>query len=98
MHIAADMGNAATASVLIEKGAADVEAHDAEGNTPLHLALEMGHAEVASLLLAKGAQRASKNHRGQSAESMVEKIKWHTDRYQAVSRILRTELRRRAWF
>lgn len=54
LHFAAQVGDVASAALLVDAGAALNDAA-ADGNTPLVLATFSGHGEVARLLLARGA-------------------------------------------
>jgi len=54
LHYAATSGHKEVAELLITKGA-DVNAKNADSNTPLHSAIRAGHKDVAELLIAKGA-------------------------------------------
>ncbi|MEZ5420503.1 MAG: ankyrin repeat domain-containing protein, partial [Vicinamibacterales bacterium] len=54
LHFAAQVGDVASAAVLVEAGA-PVDEAAADGNTPLVLAAFSGHGDVARLLLGRGA-------------------------------------------
>jgi ankyrin len=60
LHIAAKQGNTRIAAVLLHHGA-DVNAEDAQGNTPLHLSRSL---EMSSMLLHYGARLDSSNAAG----------------------------------
>ena len=55
LHFAAGLGDTALAAVLIDDGAADVDAADAAGKTPLFVATMHRHEAVVDLLLSRGA-------------------------------------------
>jgi ankyrin repeat protein len=59
-------GDKRRVSLLLKVGA-DVEARDADGQTPLLLASEGGHASVVRTLLAKGANIDAEDARGRTA-------------------------------
>ena len=57
LHLAAVLGYAASARVLIEQGKADLESRTGfTEHTPLHSAAESDHVEMVKLLLDSGAQ------------------------------------------
>jgi ankyrin repeat protein len=54
LHVAASLGHADIAALLLEQGAA-VDAKDRQSQTPLHHAAAGGHAALAELLVEHGA-------------------------------------------
>ena len=66
LHIAASVGNADVAEMLIKHGA-EVDAVNKEGDRPLHLAAETGNLPTVLCLLGHGAQVDSSGWRGSSA-------------------------------
>jgi ankyrin len=54
-HVAAQLGNVKALEVVLQAGA-DVQARNAQGQSPLHLACISGHPAVIKLLLDKGAK------------------------------------------
>eukprot|EP00903_Cladosiphon_okamuranus_P019236 g17689.t1 len=61
LHVAANEGQDAVASLLLEKGA-DKDALDFDGRTPLAWAVDEGHLAVAETLLAAGADINRRGH------------------------------------
>lgn len=53
------------------KGGAEIDAADAEGNTPLMLACGGGHGRLVKLLVRKGAKLAALNASGKTAEQLA---------------------------
>lgn len=60
LHLAADQGATALASLLIEKGAA-TNAKDDREDTPLHRAAGGGYDDIAQLLIDRGAELTARN-------------------------------------
>ncbi len=65
LHVAAEQGDNAFATGLLELGAA-VDARDSGGATPLFLACEAGHAAVVATLLGAGADALLANAAGEA--------------------------------
>jgi ankyrin repeat protein len=63
LHLAAENGHTSVARLLIEKGHADRNAPNREGDTPLHLAAYHGHIDLVQLLVSRGADPTLKNGR-----------------------------------
>ncbi len=52
VHQAAGNGNSSVLNQILNRDAAQTNARDQAGNTPLHLACEKGHTDAANLLLS----------------------------------------------
>jgi len=61
-------------STLIEYGAADVNAKDEDGNTPLIITVQRGHDDWADALLNLGANVSTKNDQGVSALDLARQL------------------------
>jgi ankyrin repeat protein len=59
---------------LLLKHGADINAKDANGNTPLHLAAEWGDPEIVSALLARGADARAVNLAGQTPLALIQSL------------------------
>ena len=55
LHLAAQSGHTAVASLLLSKSASQIHVKDRRGRTGLHLAAAQGHIDMVSLLLGQGA-------------------------------------------
>jgi len=64
IHDAAQQGDLAQVTALLEGNRQLVSSKDIDGNTPLHLAVMGGHKEVEALLLAREAGVNAKNNTG----------------------------------
>jgi ankyrin repeat protein len=73
LHWAADSGHLDMTELLIESGA-DVNAVDAEGNSPIHLAAEHSFADVCNMLLLGGADLQLTNNQGMTPLQLVKHI------------------------
>ena len=51
LHLAVDSGSLATVELLVESGAADVNALNDTGDSPLHGAVVAGQLDIAKLLV-----------------------------------------------
>ncbi len=77
----------AIATILLDAGA-NINAKDAEGNTPLHIAAKKGYASKVQYLLSRGANPAIKNNQGQLPVDLV------PEPNQALRRLLLTAIHR----
>ena len=71
LNTVAAMGGSEAVAFLIEHGGADVNATDAEGNTPLHYAASWVCLDVARVLVAAGASAEASNSAGQTPIASV---------------------------
>lgn len=60
-------GKPLVAEGLVANGKVNLDARNAEGETPLHRAVEKGMRELASLLLKAGARAAARSNSGETA-------------------------------
>ena len=65
IHVAAQLGDVARVKAFLKQGI-DVNAKNANGDTPLHSAVRGGYEDIAELLIAKGADINAKNNQGQA--------------------------------
>lgn len=65
LHRAAKEGDADTVQALLASGT-DINARDANGNTPLHAAAGYGHTELVRTLIRAGADVNASNERGRT--------------------------------
>ncbi|XP_062517972.1 serine/threonine-protein phosphatase 6 regulatory ankyrin repeat subunit A-like isoform X2 [Corticium candelabrum] len=77
LHYAASIGHLASCKVLVEYGA-NVNAFDAEMNTPLHLAAQSGNVQLVHYLLCQRADKSVETSYGLTALQMAE-AGGHTD-------------------
>ena len=89
LHFATAENRVENALILLNAGA-DVDAKDADGNTPLHYAV-WGREDVVTLLLRHGADMSLKNKDGYTAEDFA-----NFSRSQLSQKLLREEPARRA--
>ena len=62
--VAAQRGHAEVCELLLERGKANIEETDNDGDTALNLAATKGHASTVAMLLSKGAWVDTKNKSG----------------------------------
>ena len=81
LTLAALMGHAEIAEVLIENGAA-VNALGGDGGTALHAAVFLGQADVAKVLLNNGADATIRDNNGASPQEVLH-LDWNTTMFIA---------------
>ena len=72
LHVAADAGLEAIASLLLGAGARVNAVEEVLGRTPLHYAVAQGHWAAATLLLASGADAGALDKGGLSALAVLQ--------------------------
>jgi len=66
LHKAVKSGNIKTVMKLVQSGA-DVNARDADGDTPLQIAARIGLVDIAGLLISHGANIDARSNHGYTA-------------------------------